>query len=71
MNPNPHCTPGEGRRYIFLALAQSSITQWALNIGIIDVLSQVSPVRLFGTPWAVAHEAYVSMVFSRQGYWRG
>ena len=26
---------------------------------------------LFGTPWTVAHQAPLSMGFSRQGYWSG
>ena len=29
----------------------------------------LSRVRLFGTPWTVAHPAPPSMGFSRQGYW--
>ena len=28
-------------------------------------------VQLFATPWAVAHQAPLSMGFSRQGYWSG
>ena len=31
----------------------------------------LSRVRLFATPWTVAHEAPPSMGFSRQEYWRG
>ena len=31
----------------------------------------LSGVRLFGTPWTVAHQAPPSMGFSRQGYWSG
>ena len=31
----------------------------------------LSPVRLFATPWAVAHQAPLSMGFSRQEYWSG
>ena len=27
--------------------------------------------RLFATPWTAAHQAPLSMKFSRQGYWRG
>ena len=30
-----------------------------------------SYVRLFVTPWTVAHQASPSMGFSRQGYWNG
>ena len=28
-------------------------------------------VRLFATPWTVAHQAPLSMGFSRQEYWSG
>ena len=31
----------------------------------------ISRVQLFGTPWAVAHQAPLSMGFSRQEYWSG
>ena len=31
----------------------------------------LSRVRLFVTPWTVAHQAYPSMGFSRQEYWSG
>ena len=35
------------------------------------VLSCFSRVRLFVTPWTVAYQATLSMVFSRQDYWSG
>ena len=35
------------------------------------VLSRFSHVRLFVTPWTVAHQAPLSMGFSRQEYWSG
>ena len=35
------------------------------------VLSHLSCVRLFVTPWTVAHQAPLSMGFSRQEYWSG
>ena len=35
------------------------------------VLSHFSHVRLFVTPWTVAHQAPLSMGFSRQEYWNG
>ena len=35
------------------------------------VLSHFSPVWLFVTPWTVAHQAPLSMGFSRQEYWSG
>ena len=31
----------------------------------------LSQVRLFATPWTVAHQAPLSMGFSRQEYWNG
>ena len=31
----------------------------------------LSHVRLFATPWTVAHQAPLSMEFSRQEYWSG
>ena len=34
-------------------------------------LSHFSHVRLFVTLWTVAHQAPLSMGFSRQEYWRG
>ena len=35
------------------------------------VLSHFSHVQLFVTPWTVAHQAPLSMGFSRQEYWSG
>ena len=34
-------------------------------------MKSLSPVRLFMTPWTVAHQAPPSMEFSRQEYWSG
>ena len=34
-------------------------------------VKSLSPVRLFATPWTVAHQAPPSMEFSRQEYWNG
>ena len=35
------------------------------------LLSHFSRVQLFVTPWTVARQALLSMVFSRQEYWSG
>ena len=35
------------------------------------LVTLLSHVRLFGTPWTVAHQAPPSMEFSRQEYWSG
>ena len=37
----------------------------------LPVLSRSSPVCLFVTPWTVAHQAPLSVGFSRQEYWKG
>ena len=34
-------------------------------------MKSLSRVRLFSTPWTVAHQAPPSMEFSRQEYWSG
>ena len=34
-------------------------------------MKSLSRVRLFVTPWTVAHQAPPSMEFSRQEYWNG
>ena len=31
----------------------------------------LSHVQLFATPWTIAHQAHLSMEFSRQEYWSG
>ena len=42
-----------------------------LSWNYVCVLSRFSSVRLFATLWTVAHEAPLSMGFSRQEYWSG
>ena len=34
-----------------------------------SVVQLLSRVRLFATPWTIAHQAPLSMGFSRQEYW--
>ena len=36
-----------------------------------DYVKSLSRVRLFATPWTVAHQASPCMGFSRQEYWSG
>ena len=38
---------------------------------LVCMLSHFSHVQLFVTPWTVAHQAPMSMGFSRQEYWSG
>ena len=44
---------------------------WLIVFLLLHVLSHLSHVRLFATPWTVAHQAPPSMGFSRQEYWSG
>ena len=39
--------------------------------GMLCMLSRFSRVQLFATPWTLAHQATLSMGFSRQEYWNG
>ena len=36
-----------------------------------ELVKSRSRVRLFSTPWTVAHQAPLSMGFSRHEYWNG
>ena len=47
---------------------------WEVKIQLVFLVKWVnslSHVQLFATPWIVAHEAPLSMEFSRQEYWSG
>ena len=35
------------------------------------LVAQFSHIHLFATPWTIAHQRPLSMLFSRQGYWSG
>ena len=52
-------------------LSRSSLTQVSSSAHVHYVLSRLSRVRLFLTPWTVACQAPLSMGFSRQESWRG
>ena len=41
------------------------------TVGLKVKVKSLSRVRLFATPWTVAHQAPPSMGFSRQEYWSG
>ena len=41
------------------------------ELGTTERLNLLTCVRLFATPWTVAHQAPLSMKFSRQEYWNG
>ena len=40
-------------------------------LGLLLLLSRFSRVRLYATPWTAAHQAPLSLGFSRQEYWSG
>ena len=42
-----------------------------LNYSFTEHVKSLSPVPLFATPWSIAHQAPLSMGFSRQEYWSG
>ena len=42
-----------------------------LHLPEIEWVKSLSRIRLFATPWTVAHQAPLSMGFSRQEYWSG
>ena len=60
------CAPSGGRSSVVLL-------SFVLNVshGIVVVIQSLSHVQLFVIPWTVAHQAPLSMGFSRQGYWSG
>ena len=41
------------------------------SINILETAQLLNCVRLFATPWTVAHKAPLSVEFSRQEYWGG
>ena len=43
----------------------------ALDTPLLLLLSRFSRVRLCAAPWTAAHQASLSMGFSRQKYWSG
>ena len=42
-----------------------------MNIMCVHAQSHFSRVQLFATPWTIAHQAPLSMRFSKQEYWSG
>ena len=44
---------------------------WRLLLVHLSEVKSLSHIRLFATPWTVAHQAPLSMGFSRQEYWSG
>ena len=73
----PLCSPAESKRLFYtpVSLLLSRIQGYhyhlsKLHIYVLKVKS-LSRVQLFATPWIVAHQAPLSMEFSRLEYWSG
>ena len=54
----------------FTSLVTHMVKHLPIMLGKVNVKS-LSRIRLFATPWTVAHEAPLSMGFSRQEHWSG
>ena len=52
-----------------LKLILSSFVYTIFNVPPCSIFCVVSRVQLFGTPWTRAHQASLSMEFSKQEYW--
>ena len=59
----------EGKDHLFSVRSRIVITMPSFFLS--KWVKSLSRVRLFVTPWTVAHQAPPSMVFSRQEYWSG
>ena len=64
--PRPWYRPSMGIAYAFLVYSVVLISATQQGDSVI-----LSRVQLFVTPWTVAHQAPLSIEFSRQEYWRG
>ena len=64
-------TPISSIRMRGLDSAKGKIPHSSKHLMCACLLSRFSCVRLFATPWTVAHWAPLSMGFSRQEYWSG
>ena len=69
--PGPGRSPGGGNgNSLQYSCLENSTDRGAWRATVHEVKS-LSRVRLFATPWTVAHQAPLSMGFSRQEYWSG
>ena len=55
----------QARTLEWVAISFSNAWKWKVKA------KSLSPLRLFLTPWTAAHQALLSMGFSRQEYWSG
>ena len=66
-SPPGSAVPGilQARTLEWVAISFSNAWKWKVKVKLL------SRVRLFATPWTAAHQAPLSMGFSRQEYWSG
>ena len=66
-SPPGSAIPGilQARTVEWVAISFSSAWKWKVKV------KSLSRVQLFATPWTAAHQAPLSMGFSRQEYWSG
>ena len=66
-SPPSSPVPGilQARILEWVAISSSNAWKWKVKV------KSLSRVRLVATPWTVAHQAPLSMGFSRQEYWNG
>ena len=55
----------QARTLEWVAISFSNAWKWKVKV------KSLSSVQLFATPWTAAHQAPLSMGFSRQEYWSG
>ena len=65
--PPGSCIPGilQARTLEWVAISFSNAWKWKVKV------KSLSCVQLLATPWTAAHQAPLSMGFSRQEYWSG
>ena len=66
-SPSGSAVPGilQARTLEWVAISFSNAWKWKVKV------KSFSHVRLYATPWTVAHQAPLSMEFSREEYWSG
>ena len=66
-SPPGSAVPGilKARTLEWVAISFSNAWKWKVKV------KSLSHVQLFATPWTIAHQALLSMRFSRQEYWNG
>ena len=68
-SPPGSTVPGtlQARTLEWVAISFSNAWKWKVKVKV----KSLSHVRLLATPWTAAHQAPLSMGFSRQEYWSG